>query len=77
MGIDVVDRSIACDSSLVSHAATGVVASVVLHDVVLDERTSGPAIHSKVGVSRRVERSREVDVAKQSQMSVIYRQSDR
>lgn len=63
VGVDIVNGAIAGDGSLEGHAAAGVVLAVALHDVVLDERASGPAVHSKVGITRGLEGAGEVDVA--------------
>ena len=60
--VDVVGSAIAIDGTLVGHARARVVGTVVLEDVVLDEGASSPAINSKIGVTRRVEGTREVDI---------------
>ena len=62
VGVDIINGSITGDGSLLGHAAAGVVLAVAFHDVVLDERALGPAVHSKVGVTRGLEGSGEVDV---------------
>lgn len=60
--VDVVDGTVAGDSSLVGHCATGVVVAVVLEDVVLDQGTGGPTVDREVRVSGGAECSFECDV---------------
>jgi hypothetical protein len=60
--IDIVGGTVTGNSTLVSHAGARVVGTVVLQDVVLDEWASSPAINGKVSITRRIERSGEVDV---------------
>ena len=62
--VDVVDRSVASDLSLVGHAATRVVGTVVLENVILDKWSSGPAIDGEIGIARRLERSGKSDISR-------------
>ena len=71
VGVDVVDGSIAGNSSLQGHAASGVVGAIAFQNVVLDEGAGGPAIDSEVRITRWIEGSREVDVSLYSNMLVI------
>lgn len=68
--VDVVDRPITGDLSLLGHAATGVVAAVVFQDVVLDQGTGSPTIDGEIGIPGRVKRSRKFDLPKVEKMSV-------
>ena len=63
VSVDIVDGSIAGHGSLEGHAAAGVVFAVAFHDVVLDERASGPAVDSEVSISGGAESPGEVDVS--------------
>lgn len=60
--IDIVGGTVTGNSTLVGHARARVVGTVVLQDVVLDERASSPAVNGEVSIARRVEGSGEVDV---------------
>ena len=61
--IDVIGSTVTSNSALVGHAGAWVVGTVVLQDVVFDEWASSPAIDGKVSITRRVERSRKVNVS--------------
>lgn len=75
--VDVVDRSITGDLSLVGHAATRVVAAVVFQNVVLDQGIGGPTIDGEIGISGRAKRSRKSDVPKVEKMSAeLFEDSD-
>lgn len=49
--VDVVDRSVNSDLTLLLAAGRGVVGAEVLNDVVLDERVLGPSVNSEVAVA--------------------------
>lgn len=75
--IDVVDRSITGDLSLVGHAATRVVAAVVFQDVVLDQGIGGPTINGEIGIAGRAKRSRKIDLPKVEKMSAeLFKDAD-
>ena len=59
--VDFVRASVAGDGSLVGQPCTGVVCTIVLDNVVLDERTCGPAIYGKIGVTAGAEGTRVID----------------
>jgi hypothetical protein len=61
--IDIIDGSIAGDSSLEGHAAAWVVFTIVFHDVVFNEGALSPAVDSEVSISGWVEISGKVDVS--------------
>jgi hypothetical protein len=60
--IDIVGGTVTGNSTLVGHAGARVVGTVVLKDVVLHERASGPAVNGEVSITRRVKGSGEVDI---------------
>lgn len=62
--IDIVGGTVTGNSTLVGHAGARIVGTVVLQDVVLDERASSPAVNGEVSITRRIEGSGEVDVPK-------------
>ena len=61
--VDVVGAAVGLEAALVLAAAAGVVRSVRLDHVVLDERVAGPAVDCQISVSAGVEGAAIVDGA--------------
>lgn len=61
--VDVIDRSVNGDLTLLLAAGRGVVGAEVLNDVVLDERVLGPSVNSEVAVAVDVVSTRVLDGA--------------
>jgi len=60
--VDVVGGTVGVDSSNVVGAGTWVVGTVVVGDVVLNERAGGPSVDGEIGVARWGEGTRVLDV---------------
>lgn len=50
-GVDVVSAAVGVDGALELQVAAGVVGSVGVEDVVLDQRVAGPAVHAEVCIT--------------------------
>jgi hypothetical protein len=60
---DIVGAAIGLEATLTLRTAAGVVGTVGFDHIVLDKRVASPAVHSKVAVTRGVERATVVDGA--------------
>lgn len=61
--VDIVDRSVNIDLTLLLATGRGVVSTEVLNDVVLNERVAGPTVNGEVAVAVGVVRTRVLDGA--------------
>lgn len=61
--VDIVDRSVNIDLTLLLATGRGVVSAEVLNDVVLNERVAGPTVNGEVAVAVGVVRTRVLDGA--------------